>query len=255
MTVLPISQATTAIFTDLYIQNTSLFLIETGSKRVEYSKGKESVGEAGDVIVFSPDSIVTIENRTWSGADYRAVGIVYAQELVEQVFPFTMPQLDVPGVQILSPLADEMQAMLHTIKETLENPGLPIPVLEHRLLEPLVWLKSMGAVLSPAKYNSPIGKVKALLQVDLAHEWRSKEVADHFAMSEATMRRWLARSGESFSKILKNTRLEKGLSLLQTTNKPISQIALDCGFKTPSHFSDSFKVRFGIQPKLIRLAK
>jgi transcriptional regulator GlxA family with amidase domain len=46
--------------------------------------------------------------------------------------------------------------------------------------------------------------------------------------------------------------LEYGLSLLQTTDMQISQIALECGFKTPSHFSDSFRKRFNIAPKMIR---
>ena len=76
----------------------------------------------------------------------------------------------------------------------------------------------------------------------------------HFAMSEATMRRWLSKSGQGFAKTLLNTRLEHGLSLLQTTDDRISEIALDCGFKTPSHFSDAFRKRFGIKPKDIRLA-
>ena len=82
----------------------------------------------------------------------------------------------------------------------------------------------------------------------------ANEVAEHFAMSEATMRRWLSKTGQGFAKILLHTRLERGLSLLQTTDDQISEIALDCGFKTPSHFSDAFRKRFGIKPKDIRLA-
>lgn len=73
-------------------------------------------------------------------------------------------------------------------------------------------------------------------------------------MSEATLRRSLAGSGQGFARILHNARLERGLALLQTTDLPISRIALDCGFGTPSHFSDSFRKRFGIPPKSIRSA-
>jgi len=252
--VLPISQATSATFTDLYIKNTSLFFIENGSKRAEYSSGAELIGQAGDVMVFPPDSIVTMENRTWSGKDYRAIGVAFEHELVEKVFPDRLPKEIAQQAQIISPSAEEREHMLSTIKETLADTSLPKPVLEHRLLEPLVWLKAMGVKLSPPVDNSPLGKVRALIETDLTHPWRSREVADHFAMSEATMRRWLAQSGGSFSKILSNTRLERGLTLLQTTEYSVSTIALDCGFKTPSHFSESFKTRFGIQPKLLRSA-
>jgi transcriptional regulator GlxA family with amidase domain len=68
------------------------------------------------------------------------------------------------------------------------------------------------------------------------------------------LRRLLVKSGQGFAKTLLNTRLEHGLSMLQTTNVPVSQIALDCGFKTPSHFSDAFRKRFEIRPKEIRTA-
>ena len=142
--------------------------------------------------------------------------------------------------------------MLGTIKQVMADTDLPAPVREHRLLEILVWLKARGIRLTSTIDRSPLGQVRALIETNLAHPWRSKEVADHFAMSEATMRRWLSQSGGSFSKILINARLEKGLSLLQTTQYPISRIALDCGFKTPSHFSDTFKARFGIQPRTLR---
>jgi transcriptional regulator GlxA family with amidase domain len=102
--------------------------------------------------------------------------------------------------------------------------------------------------------DDPINQVRSLIETDLSYPWMAAEVAAHFAMSEATMRRWLSKTGQGFARILLYTRLEWGLSLLQTTDAQVSQIALDCGFKTPSHFSDAFRKRFGIKPKDIRLA-
>ena len=255
VTVVSITQATTATFTDLYIQNTALFYIEQGSKRVEHSGGDEVVAEEGDVLVFPPDSVVTIENRTLSDDDYQAMGVMYSHTLIERVFPEMLPKAVTQRVQRVSPAAHEAAHMMDVIRETLANDALPASVREHRLLEPLVWLKAMGVYIYPLQDNSPLGKVRALIETDLAHSWRSKEVADHFAMSEATLRRWLAQSGGSFSRILINTRLERGIALLQTTDEPISAIALDCGFKTPSHFSDAFKTRFGIPPRAMRTAQ
>lgn len=253
--VLPISQANTATFTDLYIRNSSIFFIEAGSKRVVHSGGHETIGQAGDILIFPSESVVTVENRTWSGSDYRAIGVMFTNYLVEKVFPNVLPQNKLQTIQVISPSDKESSYILDSLNNTLANTGLPDPVLEHRLLEPLVWLKAMGVELSSPKDKSPQYQVRALIEQDLTHPWRSKEVAAYFAMSEATMRRWLARAGQSFSRILINTRLEAGLSLLQTTDYPISRIALDCGFKTPSHFSDSFKERFGIAPKAIRSAQ
>ncbi|MEM8486350.1 MAG: AraC family transcriptional regulator [Bacteroidota bacterium] len=253
--VLPIVQATTATFSDLYIRDTALFFIENGSKRVMHAGGSELIGETGDVMVFPSDAVVMIENRTWSGADYRAVGITFDKTLVAQIFEHAAPGRTTQPVQVVSPTPGETDHMLNTVRNTTTDATLPTPIVTHRFLELLVWIKAMGVNLTAPVDDSPLGQVRALLETDLTHPWRSKEVADHFAMSEATMRRWLAQTGDSFSKILINSRLERGLSLLQTTAASISEIALNCGFKTPSHFSDSFKMRFGIPPKSIRDAK
>lgn len=102
--------------------------------------------------------------------------------------------------------------------------------------------------------DAPISQVRSLIETDLSHSWKAEEVTKHFAMSEATMRRWLSKSGQGFAQILLNTRLEHGLSLLQTTGAQVSEIAFECGFKTPSHFSDAFRKRFRIKPKDIRSA-
>ena len=116
-----------------------------------------------------------------------------------------------------------------------------------------MWLREQGFQLPTQVKDDPISQVRSLIESDLSHSWVAKEVAEHFAMSEATMRRWLSKGGQGFAKLLLHTRLEHGLSLLQTTHAPVSEIALDCGFKTPSHFSDAFRKRFGIKPKDIRL--
>ncbi len=252
VTLTPITQATTATFTNLYIHNTSLFFIENGSKKVQYQNGFELIGQTGDVLIFQPGSIVTMENRTWSGNDYKAIGVTFSKDMVEKIFSQINQNGKVKTVQIITPSASEKKQILNSITKNLSNSNIPNLIAEHRLLEPLVWLKSLGVELNPNEDNSPLGKVRELIETDLTHEWKARDIAEHFAMSEATMRRWLAKSGNSFSKILINTRLEKGLSQLQTTEIPISNIALECGFKTPSHFSETFKMRFGVQPKSIR---
>ncbi|WP_326521009.1 helix-turn-helix transcriptional regulator [Leptothoe kymatousa] len=246
--MLSISQATTATFTDLYFQYTFLFFIQVGSKRVLCPINGELIGNAEDVIIFPPGSMVTLENRPVFGNDYQATGVCFPHPMIETIFSDKRPEPT--GIQVLQ--SDQSGQILNTVQATLNDPELPEPIKQHRLLEPLIWLKHNGIYLTPQAEENPLSKVRRLIETDLSHPWRSGEVAEHFAISEATMRRWLTKSGQGFSKILQNTRLEHGLSLLQSTDIPISAIAFDCGFKTPSHFSDSFKKRFGIKPSEIR---
>ncbi len=255
VSIFSVTQATTATFTDLYFTLTFLFFIQTGSKRVICPTNGEVIGEAGDVMIFPPGSVVTMENRPILNASYRADGVCFTHDLVDAVFADQAPRKVSPGIQVLRAAPHRPSEILDLIKETLSREGLPPAIRQHRLLEPLIWLRQKGVQLPKRDEEQAWGKVRRLIETDLSHPWRVAEVAGHFAMSEASFRRWLAKSGSGFAQILFNTRLEKGLALLQTTDAPISHIALECGFKTPSHFSDSFRKRFGIAPKMIRTAK
>jgi len=125
-------------------------------------------------------------------------------------------------------------------------------VLRHRLVEPLIWLRAAGVALALKRPERTAVKLRALIDGDPARPWRAADAAKALHMSEASLRRALARDGESFSRLLRHAQLERGLAALQSTDAPISRIALDCGFATPSHFADAFKARFGLSPKRIR---
>lgn len=255
ITLVPVSQATRATFAGLYLERTLLVFIRTGSKRVECPIGGERVGQAGDLLIFPPDSMVTMENRPLVNDSYRADAMSLSHELVGAVFSGRPVPPGPVGVQVLQGHAHQPGVVFDLVRGTLEAcGGLPEAIYRHRLLEPLVWLREAGVRLTIGREDHPLAQVRRLLETDLAHSWRVPEAAARFAMSEATFRRWLSRSGLGFSSILSNSRLEYGLGLLQTTADPISQIALECGFKTPSHFSDAFRARFGIMPRQIRSA-
>ncbi|MFH1805979.1 MAG: AraC family transcriptional regulator [Pseudomonadota bacterium] len=206
-------------------------------------------------MIFPPGSTITMENRPILNESYRAEGVCFTHDLVDAVFADLRPLPTPPGIQILRAVPYRPSDILGLIKDTLDNATLPPSIRQHRLTEPLIWLRDNGVRLPTRDEEQPLSKVRRLIETDVSHPWRIAEVAGHFAMSEATFRRWLVKSGHSFSKILLNTRLEKGLTLLQTTDVSISRIALECGFNTPSHFSDSFRKRFGIMPKGIRSAQ
>lgn len=254
VSIFQITQATTARFTDLYFRLTFFFFIQRGSKFVLSPNQGEILGEEGDLMIFPPGSMVTMENRPVMEGDYRALGVCYTHDLINSVFSGMPTTEAAKGVQLVRAVTHNPDDILRLIQDTLENDALPDTIRHHRLLEPLLWLREQG-FLSPTQIeDDPISQVRSLIETDLSHSWMASDVARHFAMSEATMRRWLSKRGQGFARILLHTRLEHGLSLLQTTDAQVSEIALDCGFKTPSHFSDAFRKRFGIKPKDIRSA-
>ena len=254
VSIFPITQATTATFADLYFRLTFFFFIQRGEKYVKTPMQGEMIGREGDLMIFPPGAMVTMVNRPVLDDAYRALGVCFSHDLIDAVFADAPKAKNATDVQIVRSDRHNPNAILSLIQDNLANESLPEPIRQHRLIEPLIWLREQGIILPTTTEDQPISKVRRLVETDLSHPWMADEVAKRFAMSEATMRRWLSKTGQGFAKILLHTRLERGLSLLQTTDDQISEIALDCGFKTPSHFSDAFRKRFGIKPKDIRLA-
>lgn len=101
VSILPISQATTAKFTDLYFRLTFLFFIKNGSKCVLTPTQGELVGEEGDLMIFPPGSMVTLENRPVLNDAYRALGVCFTHDLVEAAYADSPSGRAVAGVQIV----------------------------------------------------------------------------------------------------------------------------------------------------------
>ena len=75
------------------------------------------------------------------------------------------------------------------------------------------------------------------------------EAARLFAMSESTFRRRLEREGHTFRDLVESVRLDCARRLLLERRISISAVAEHCGFSSPSHFTQRFKMHFGVLPK------
>lgn len=242
-----IRQSTTGTFEDLSFRSTCLIFVEEGVKRVVSGGAEVLVGEPGDVLVFTGNATATITNRVVEAEIYSATVIAYPDSVIAAVFGPVPPS---PPVQLVSSADSRVFSALEPAWEAWRA-DLPPAVLDHRLVEPLQWLAAEGRVIGP-RAPGPAEQIRTLIETDLSHPWRAEDAARHLAMSEATLRRHLSRSGHTFSRLLTTTRLERGLALLQTTELPISEVGSMCGFATPSHFSEAFKARFGLPPSGIR---
>lgn len=78
-------------------------------------------------------------------------------------------------------------------------------------------------------------------------------VAAHFRISVRYLHRLFARSGESFGEFLLRYRLHRSRqALLLHPDRSIIEIATEAGFRNPSHFTRSFRERYGTAPSLLR---
>ncbi len=144
------------------------------------------------------------------------------------------------------------------------------------------WLAAAGRQLGAAQ-RTPFARDRFLL--NLLHELVLEEGADPFAACPDWLRsaclalreperfrlgtrelaRLCGRSPEHVARVLKRStgrtpsavlnaiRLDYAAAQLTTTGRDILDLALDCGFRSLSHFYRIFKVRFGLPPRQYRL--
>ncbi len=85
-------------------------------------------------------------------------------------------------------------------------------------------------------------------------EFSAKRAADELGLSVRTLHARLARDGQTFGASLLAYRLERAHSMLglARTEANLSELALQCGFVSASHFARSFKARYGVSPSSFR---
>jgi AraC-like DNA-binding protein len=78
-------------------------------------------------------------------------------------------------------------------------------------------------------------------------------VAAAIGISERHLSRAFARSGPSFPQYVLTRRLDRAHVLLTLSPQiPVTEVAVRCGFGTPSRFSQAFHSRFGLRPSDVR---
>lgn len=104
-------------------------------------------------------------------------------------------------------------------------------------------------------YHRRINNVINYINDNLDKSLSLNELADisHFS-SYYFHRIFVAVVGESMNSYTNRTRIEKSARLLKFSNQPISDIAYECGYSSPSTFSRAFRQHFEIAPSTFRKA-
>lgn len=248
-----VTQNSPAELDNIFNSSTLIVLILAGSKTVQLEDKSYFTANAGQLVIISPREFITVENKPEKDEAYKALCISYPyiDNTIGSQHEFDIPFSSL--YQFVNTLPNELVSSIVNLDSFINSDSVPDVIKHHKAMEPLVWLQALGVNLNFQSKNSLYGNVKELIESDLSYRWQVSDIAKKFYYSETTLKRKLQSLGTSFTKILLNTRLEHGLFLLQTTNKAIAQISLDCGFSTPSHFTASFKNRFSIIPKKVRL--
>lgn len=230
----------------------TLILVTEGEKELAWDGGRRVV-QAGDAVAIGGGRSFEVTNRPSRRGAYEALWIALDPELVAAHDPGAgMPPirglLPIPAME--TPFRD---AFLRAMAVFRDDQDLPQAVARHRLGELLAWVGHRGGRFVAMPPSLAV-RVRRLLVEDPARHWLTPEVAGAFAMSEATLRRHLAQEQASLSGLLVDVRMTHALTLLQCSEHPVSQVAMDVGYDSPSRFAVRFRKRFGFSPSELRRA-
>jgi len=98
-----------------------------------------------------------------------------------------------------------------------------------------------------------VGGVLGLLHRKPWHSWTADTLADEAGVSRSVvMERFSRFLGEPPLRYLARWRLQLAARLLQTTHKPMLQLASDVGYESEAAFNRAFKREFGLPPAQYR---
>ena len=99
-------------------------------------------------------------------------------------------------------------------------------------------------------------------RIDRVTDWVHRHLADDLQVqdaarvahvSPAAFSRFFRReTGKTWSAYVNDVRCSQACVALRQSAKPVAHIALDCGYRTLSHFNRVFRARFGVTPSAYR---
>jgi AraC-like DNA-binding protein len=133
-------------------------------------------------------------------------------------------------------------------------------ILRHRL-EDLLLSLSVQHVSARRRHTTGAADVRPIAGGDLvlatrllirSHPeaiWPAGEVSRRLAVSGATLRRRLAAAGFTLRTIRTDERMALAAALLTAPGARVSDVALRCGYQSPSKFAAQFRRWFGVAPR------
>jgi AraC-like DNA-binding protein/quercetin dioxygenase-like cupin family protein len=128
----------------------------------------------------------------------------------------------------------------------------------HRFMA-LAQFMSLVVLLSRAYNTRPtveserimkVGRAIAHMESHFGDDLKPSELAKIVGMSERNFYRFFCdATNETPHAYLQKVRLARGATMLQTSDKTVTEVAMECGFSDGSYFARQFRLAYGISPR------
>jgi AraC-like DNA-binding protein len=234
----------------------TLLLICSGRLILDDTGEMTEASDAASVIVVPKDTrLDVIKSPDSADGIYRSVFLAFSPQVIGAFHRLHVPTEFASGLAPKPrrmPLDDSFADTLSYCLRGLSATDLSDRECEHRLVGVLIALADRGWQFTRPGPQSVADQLRDVLRNDPSRSWTTAEAGNVLAMSEATLRRRLAKEGLRFEEILTDIRMHHAMALLQTTCWSIPQVARACGYQTRTRFAARFRKRFGCSPSEAR---
>jgi len=243
------TQTATATCHRLSATDPGLVMVISGRKIIRDGQSEISIN-AGSAVLLPTGCDFDITNEVGTNGLYQAQVVYFDQA--------TLPTTAVSKTKAVEAVTDlgktsaELARAMDAAVAAIENESLPIEIAGHRLGEVLLWVQAAGFTMIRPRTQNLLNQVRKILSTDPSAKWSSTELARELAVSEATLRRKLAKAGTTLTDIAIDVRMNTALAMLQTSEENITGIAMAVGYDSPSRFALRFRDRFGVSPSDFR---
>jgi AraC-like DNA-binding protein len=247
-------------------QHLELTWIESGSG-LRYVGDSVQPYEAGDLVLLGSNvPHAWVSRPRADGQTHKATVVQFAPGLLASSVLPEMAEAralcDEAGRGLLVDPA-QGQAVTDALARLPAEPGLAglgafIAVLGElaglrRAMTPLASRAARAVAASDTEKDRRIARVIEWIYAHLSRELRVTEAASLVRISPAAFSRYFSREvGRSFTEYVNDIRCSETCLRLRATDRPVAQIAGECGFETLSHFNQQFKLRYGVSPREFR---
>lgn len=218
--------------------NGTIFL---DSKWVEYTNGSLCFikPETSHEIVFSPFNMIDNYSIKFQIKD--------------------VPHINLPDKSFVLIVPDQYRTLLlKSIKCIVAEFVIDIPIQPSRVIELIQIISQILEAMekSPYEKHDIAQQTKQLVSNHFASKLRISTLAYKIGVSpEHLSRTFKKETGQTLSSYILEQRLKAALVMMQKTNMPLKQIAVECGFSNVNYFHTCFKKYFHSTPKEILTEK